>query len=231
MLHDCAYVGLELAKELTPLGVDVSMVQYHNRLGFNLKKGYNLLKMLLRTRRSNCDLVHSHYLGAASTIAYLSRKPYLIHAHGSDVRNKQLSTVQKKVLKKAKAIVYSTEDLKPFLPEHAIYLETPVGSQFRNMHKKRGIKTAYRTLRYESPEQSVDLTIDDIKYEDMPTVLNNVEIFYDRHTINNFSKTGLEALACGCTVVNNGCFFRGLPKEHEAVNVAKKLKEVYLQCL
>jgi len=227
MLHDCAYVSLELAKELVNLGVDVSRILYHNKLGFSLTKGFNLLMMLWQTKQSDCDLVHSHYLGPASTIAYLSGKPYIVHVHGSDVRNKHLSTVQKKVLKKSKAIVYATEDSKPFLPEHAIYIETPVGKQFRNLHKKRNIKTAYRTLRYESPEQAVDLMINGLKYEDMPKILNNVERFYDRHTIDNFSKTGLEALACGCTVINNGCSFKGLPKEHEAVNVAKKLERIY----
>jgi len=227
MLHDCAYVGYELTKELVNLDVVVTTLCYYNNLGFNISKGYNLLKMLIQTKKSDCDLIHAHYLGSAAVIAYLSRKPYIVHVHGSDVRNKKLSRMQKRVLKKAKTIVYGTQDLKPFLPEDAVYLPTPVGNQFRNMHNKRTIKTAYRTVRYEEPEVFVDNCVESIPYEYMPYILNLVETFYDRHTIPCLSKTAFEALACGCTVINGDQHIQGLPEEHKAKNVALQLEGIY----
>ena len=227
MLHDCAHVGHELTKELVNIDVDVTLLQYHNRLGFNFTKGINLLRMLIACRRSNCDLIHAHFLGAAATVAYYSRKPYIIHVHGSDVRNRKLSSTQKKALKKASAIIYATPDLKQFLPQHAIYLETPVGKQFKNMHKKRHIKSAYRTVKYETSEHPVELLIEGIPYEDMPNLLNTIDMFIDRHTIDSLSKTALEALACGCTVKNGIFHMHGLPEKHKASNVAKKLKGIY----
>ena len=230
MLHDCAYVGYELSRELTKLGVNVRHLLYHNKLGVNLKKGCNLMRMMFQAKTADCDLIHAHYLGVASTIAYLTGKPYIVHAHGYDVRGRNLTVTQKKVLNNAEALIYATPDMEPFVPKDSIYLPTPIGSQFKDLHKQRTIKTAYRPVAYETP-LNADLMLEGYTYEEMPQVLNTIETFIDRYSIDSLSKTALEALACGCNVKQNGYTVHGLPEQHQAENVAKQLKSVYCDVL
>lgn len=226
MLHDCAYVGYELSKELRKLGVTVDHLQYHNKLGFNFKKLRNIFNMFKKSVTSDADLIHAHYLGTASRIAYFTGIPYVVHCHGSDVRNKRLSRKQKKWLKKAKVILYSTPDLKQFLPTDAVYLPTPIGEQFKDLNIIRFIPDAYRVLKYEKNQNGFGLK--NIPYSDMPDILNTIETFHDRRSIHSLSKTGLEALACGCKVIDfNDNWRYGGSHFHKASIIAAKLKQIY----
>lgn len=226
MLHDCSFVGFELSKELKRIGVEVEQLNYFDKLGVSFMKGLNITKMLVATVRSDVDLVHSHFLGTASVVAFLSGRPYVVHVHGSDVRNKNLTTVQKTVLKHARAILYATSDLKKRLPRRSIYLPTPVGSQFKNLNLERTFKTAYKPVSYEKTIKC-NLFLRYFRYDEMPKILNTVETFIDRYSVPSLSKTALEALACGCVVVKNGKKLKGLPPEHKARNVALRLYEIY----
>lgn len=236
MLNDCAYVGYELKKELeSNFDVKINHVLYHNKLGFNFSKILNLVKMFNKTIFCKYDLIHVNYLGIASYIAFLSNKPYIIHVHGSDIRNPKYNTgvkinfIKQRILKNAVNIIYATPDLKKYLPNRSIYLETPVGNQFFNFkYSSRKYDIGYRKVWYEKQDLPYDIVLKDFKYSEMPKILNNIKYFFDRYKIDTLSKTALEALKCGCFVYDSyGRLIIGFPEEHDVKNVAKKLYKIY----
>lgn len=224
MLHDCGYVGLEIAKRLRELGFHVDHVLYHTKMGFGLGKVAKIVGMFLRTVGARYDFVYAHYLGVASYIAQLSGLPYVVHCHGSDVRGVTYNSMQRTVLKEADLILYSTRDLAKYLPDRAKWLPTPVGSQFKDLGLNRTIWSAGRRLWYEVPNRDFGLAIEDIDYWDMPDLLNRVDTYVDQHTFEATSKTAYEALACGCRVVSyDGSVRVGLPDRHKVNNVVSRL--------
>ena len=94
------------------------------------------------------------------------------------------------------------------------------------MKIKRVINDAFRPVKY---EKNMDFyAIKDIEYKEMPLILNSIKIFHDRKTIKSLSKTALEALACGCKVIDfNGNQHIIFPEKHRADNVAFKLYQIY----
>ena len=87
-----------------------------------------------------------------------------------------------------------------------------------------------------------DLTILDkrektIPYEKMPETLNQYEMFIDHKVVDyglhlkEISRTGLEALACGCKVYHDGKIIEKLPEEHIPEIVIKKLYLLFYSVL
>lgn len=75
-----------------------------------------------------------------------------------------------------------------------------------------------------------------LSYNKMPLLLNKYRYYMDlqhgfterESLIQVLSKTGLEALACGCKVVKwNGEVIEGLPEQHRPENVVRRLTEIY----
>lgn len=76
------------------------------------------------------------------------------------------------------------------------------------------------------------MNVNPIPHRKMPMLLNQYEYFIDHCHVPALSKTGLEALACGCKVVRwDGKIIQGLPLEHRPENVIEKLKKIYLEVL
>lgn len=234
MLHDCAFVGFELGKELMRQGFTVSYMEFvsKGKLDF-YKTGRKLAKV-------NADLVHAHYCRSAAYASYLSGKPYIIHCHGSDVRN-GLSFWQKKALKKSSKVLVATRDLfDSLLCEEKIwlktwYLPTPVGSQFFDFGLERKHEALYFRRRDEICQKidwiKIALADRNFSYEEMPTILNGYEFVVDDH-YPVLSKLSLEALGCGCKVIDwKGEVIKGLPKEHRVENVVSKLISIYEDAL
>jgi len=60
------------------------------------------------------------------------------------------------------------------------------------------------------------------KYHELPILFNKIKYFIDRYSIKSLSKTALEALACGCKVVNyKGEIVEKLPNYHKPEFVAE----------
>lgn len=206
MVHDCAYVGYELRRELIKRGLEVEHVLF---------SGWShaaTLKMVMKLRKTKCDFVHAHYLRSSAYASFLSGKPYVIHCHGSDIRG-GISWLKRKCLKKAKSILVSTPDLLRILPS-ATWLPNPVDvERFRPLREHDGNKILYFPQWYEDKSRELkeiceklgyNLTVPkaySVPYEDMHVFLNDFDIFIDRFSIRSYSKTALEAMACGLSVV------------------------------
>ncbi|MEM2111089.1 MAG: hypothetical protein QXX08_04330 [Candidatus Bathyarchaeia archaeon] len=230
MVHDCAYVGYELRKELIKRGFEVEHVFFTTS---RLPK-VTTLKMAIKLRRMKCDLIHAHFCRSPAYAAYLSGKPYMIHCHGSDIRG-GLSWLQKKCLKKARKVLVSTPDLLEVLPI-ATWLPNPVDMErFKPLKEHSGNQILYfphwyedisRELKKICEEIGYDLTIPSaysIPYEEMHLFLNEFDIFVDRFSIKSYSKTALEAMACGIPVIGYENTFKNALRKLISQNERRKL--------
>lgn len=231
-VHDVSFVACELQKGLSRVGVDCGFVDYFNCLGVNVRKGLNLLGLFWKLKKSDADLLHVNYLGVHAWLAFLSGKKYVLHVHGSDVRDRSLCSWKRKVLENAERVLFSTSDLESFVPEGSVYLPVVVGDQFFDMGLKRTVDFAFRRLWYENCRKSGAFVFWGFPYCFMPFFLNRVDVFVDRASICSLSKTALEALACGCKVLDfNDELVVGLRSEHRVSNVVKLLVGVYEEFL
>jgi hypothetical protein len=150
----------------------------------------------------------------------------------------------------ADAVIVSTPDLLP-LVSNAFYVPNPVDIEHFKPHilyqkKKKAltleteVTNAQWVLDYcKNKNISLDIEIYDrsqnpIKHADMPSFLGQytdyVDIKYVNETIlQALSKTGLEALACGLSVLDYKLDRRhGLPDEYAPMNVVSRLESVYM---
>jgi glycosyltransferase involved in cell wall biosynthesis len=142
----------------------------------------------------------------------LSGKPYIVHCHGTDIRL-GVNWLKKRSLKKAKKVLVSTPDMLEILPG-TMWLPNPVDTErFKQLKKHDGNKVLYFPHWYEDistearricEEFGYDLTVQrfySVPYEQLHLFLNEYDIFIDRYAIKSYSKTALEAMACGLAVV------------------------------
>jgi hypothetical protein len=229
MVSDVAHVGYELSRELTRRGVEVSQLFFDP----SLYPRFSFVKMVWKLREAECDLLHAHYCVSPARASYLSGKPYVVHCHGSDVRN-GVGWSKRLCLERARKVLVATPDLLKVLP-NAIYMPTPVGPQFHNLGLRRK-GAAYFRKPFEKPPKIdwLNITVLDpvFAYEDMPKLLNTFEYFVD-DSLPDLSKTALEALACGGKVVTwkGDAVFEGLPEMHRVEKVVDRLLPVYEEAL
>jgi len=234
MVGDCAYVGYELARALRKRGYIVEHITFAH---YSKTKYLKALKTLITLPFKKCDLIHAHYLRfpayAALFASLLTGKPFIVHCHGSDVRDKRLNWLQKLCLRKAKQVIISTPSLQPYLPD-AVWLPNPVGPEFHDLGTPKKGAVYFKHKKDWGLPQFPSYTIRerDQAYADMPKVLNQYEYVLNYHFGNfthNLSKLSLEALRCGCkVVVGPGEVIEKLPAIHEVDNVASRLEKIYL---
>jgi len=225
MVDDCAYVGYELRRELIQRGFKVEHAFFTAR---HLPK-VSTLKMALKLRKMKCDLIHAHFCRSAAYAAYFSGKPYIVHCHGSDIRG-GIGWLKRKSLKKARKVLVSTPDLLEILPG-ATLLPNPVDTErFKPLKEKNGNKVLYFPHWYEDLSKELreiceklgyHLTVPSaysVPYEKMHLFLNEFDIFVDRFSIKSYSKTALEAIACGLPVIGY---------EHNLEKVLEKVASQY----
>jgi glycosyltransferase involved in cell wall biosynthesis len=208
MVDDCAYVGQELRKELIKRGFEVD----HYFFSKSLIPKTATLKMAWKLRRTKHDMVHAHFCRSAVYAAYLSGKPYIAHCHGTDIRS-GISWPKRRCLKKARKVLVSTPDLLKILPD-ATWLPNPIATErFKPLKQHDGNKVLYFHHWYEDLSLEVRRTCEklgysltipmfySVPYERLHLFLNDFDIFVDRYAIKSYSKTALEAMACGLVVI------------------------------
>lgn len=256
MVNDCSHVAENLVPHLQNW-FDVTSI---NRTRGIIDKTIGLW---WKIRNSDADIYHVHYALQDAWITQKIRRLDVLHCHGSDIRiclNHFLySRIIKSNLEKARKVLYATPDMVEVLRyrEDAEYMPTPVDISKFYPHERDGndgnLQALYFNKQYEKlPQKIVALCKDNnvdlhvltanIPYHAMPSLLNKHDIFIDRFTIHSYSKTALEAMACGLNVI--GCNTENpelqlLPRmscpeaatrireKHDAKVVALKLKTIY----
>lgn len=218
MLNDNTYVGEILSKYLKKLGFTVRSLSLSGKI-----------KTFIKLTRAHRALIHAHYAKAPAIYAYLSKKPYVVHCHGKDVRYEVKGWLLKRSLKKAGWIFVSTSDLLQYVREYrnkVSYLPKPVDTDlFYPRREVSEVKTAiyfmkeawdpglkkeedkaFLKLVKECRRLGVRLTIRPIfstSRKEMPELLSSHDLLLDRWSIQSYSLTALEAMALGIPVIGH----------------------------
>jgi hypothetical protein len=189
------------------------------------------------------DIIHSHSSeGIGRFIKKLYGKSLVMHFHGSDIRGRWAE--KRNYWAIADRIFYAVKDVESEeMPKDAVYVPNPVNTElFYDRHRhvagtavtlgKSVNQVGLDLLAMEYAERfGLHLTIQNspVHHPEMPGLLSRFEYYIDaKSSGESTSKTGLEALACGCKVINrNGDTLSKLSEEHLPENVAKKIWDNY----
>lgn len=141
-INDIASVASDLAKGLRGRGHDVTIIRprlFGGRLPWMVKpvvgpvRGVEWAQIIRKVRQGKFDMVHIHY-AYLGMIGVLGRFPYILHCHGSDVREITPFTrpMIQKALRGAEKVYYATPDLASYVLERrpdAEFLPNPVDSE------------------------------------------------------------------------------------------------------
>jgi len=140
-VNDVAFVASTLADAQRRRGASASVVHpatplaampYPWKVATFPLRGIPLVAAAIRLRRADRPIIHVHYATSGIT-AILSRRPFAIHCHGSDVRGLRIGSLRTRylawVLKRASLVLYATPDLAADvlrLRTDAVFLPNPI---------------------------------------------------------------------------------------------------------
>ena len=244
-VHDCAFTCHDLIPYLKEYGYESESLDIND-----YKNVFDLAQAI---RRSDAGIIHANYIRDPAFACFLSRKkPYLLHAHGDDIRY-GLSILQRLAIRGASKVFYSTEDLKGII-KGSIQLPQPVDmNRFHPtmLGKKKAVYFRQTTsnirltktepefiseIKEQCRETGYELTIvpsmTHVPYDEMPAFLSSFEILFDKEKPQGvLSKTAREAYSMGLQVVKDGKLVRIEIDKHDARTIAADLAKQYDEIL
>ena len=246
-----AGVGNLLAKHQRLLGHEVTVIMPAQSDYFDYFEYYGdqTVKLDVVPFLNHCvemakdfDIVHVHSM-AGIILKLRARYPdfkqkIIMHYHGSDVRNNIINHKALQTSGMVDMFLVATPDLQYY----GTYLPTPIDTE---MFNKSGLGQGMLAINNGGdalndwlaehgvkPRDIFYRPILHYKHVEMPAILHSYESYLDvkfakGNPMSVRSKTGLEALASGLTVVDYRLReFKGLPAEHRAENVVKLLESL-----
>lgn len=209
------------------------------------------IKVLLECRKYDILHFHAHDQYIKYFKMIYPNKKIIIHYHGTVIRYNWESRI--KYWKHADVILVSTPDLLDGSPENTIWLPNVVDEDicFRQLKYPKVIGSAFHVDRFAidyanlyADNNNLKLFIHDRDVLRIPhyafiNLLGRFEYYIDvkrdypsavevTRVLKALSVTGLEALACGCKVINyEGKVINELPSKHESHNIVSSLYEIY----
>jgi hypothetical protein len=246
----CTQSNVIMKKDYDKFGVTTfgEAIPYKHNTIFH--KADFFLKCLIRCRGKDVIHIHGLYKLVPIVAALFPNKFIVYHSHGSDMRHKWK---QRRVfLDHANEIFYVSHNIEsPDMPKRAIYLPNPVDTDLFNADGKSHLEGHALTFSFRADNEAIAYAVkhglildiidskkNPVKYTELPTLLGKYEYYLDfKRDIGGISygeycmsKTGLEALACGCKVVGwNGKTYKGLPKCHHPAYTVSLIWPVYLK--
>lgn len=169
-----------------------------------------------------------------------------IYFHGSKLRSLDSQTLAG-LSDRVSGVLLSTPDLKQYCPEGTVIGQPVDLEMFYNKHISREYEWVAIQRGYQLDEITKDITYQYPKtevrdrnnpitpYRAMPITLNEIENYVDiKHDystppkiVDQYSITGLQALACGCRVhiSNHRMLSKTLLKEHDSKIIAQRFKK------
>jgi glycosyl transferase family 4 len=211
--------------------------------------GKAFLKYAMR-EAAGYDVIHVHTL--YKVIPDLRKKyrdkKLILHYHGSEARDRQDDPLKAEAESKADVVLGSTDDLKDFV-DNIVCMPNPVDTKHfapRNS-SSNGEAFTIRTPRGDTQwvldylkNNNIDLQVEvidrearPIQYAQLPAFLKQYDTcvdikFIDGKLLHAMSKTGLESLACGLSVLDHELKRRErLPVKHRPESVANKMLDIY----
>jgi hypothetical protein len=177
-------------------------------------------------------------------------RPLVMYYHGTDIVGRWREKEPRWT--KADFVAYATPNLSQGAPDRAAFVPDPIDTDLFRDSGNHEAGTAL-TMQYGADEEARNmakgrgllLTIAErssrpVPYHQMPTLLNRFEYYIDvkrtpgtsGEPIHALSKTALEALACGCKVLDwSDSVHQGLPAENSPTRIAEIWHEKYLELL
>jgi glycosyltransferase involved in cell wall biosynthesis len=193
----------------------------------------------------SADLVHVHSLDRlVPWVKWLYDRPVVLHYHGTDIEGRWAEKESRWA--KADFIAVSTPNLLERAPSSAVYVPNPVDTDIFKQSGRSSDPNSAISFRYgmdaeaEATARKLGLALTwvdrwSVPHEKMPELLSRFSYYIDMRKppehaeARSVGKAALEALACGCRVVDwAGKVIEGLPAENDPVNVAARWREVYL---
>jgi len=196
----------------------------------------------------SADLVHVHSLDrVVPWLKGLYSKPVVMHYHGTDIEGRWREKEAR--WRKAEYIAVSTPNLLEGAPPNAVFVPNPVDTDlFRPLQGRREPNSAV-SFRYGmdaeaeaiAKKHGLNLELLDrwsVRYEQMPQTLSGYAYYIDMRKppghmmAHSVGKAALEALACGCKVIDwDGRIIEGFPAEHDPNSVAGRWDAIYRELL
>ncbi len=217
IVNDAAWVGYELSKVLRKRGV---YVRYLPRRRTIWGKTFGALRNSLMAT----GIIHVNYaLQDAFLVRAIHGKIDILHTHGSDVRSsmktKQWGWMVSNNLHKARKVLVSTPDILPLVRQvrkDAQYLPNPIDIiRFKPVDKPvKQFSCIYIRHNYEPfPEDLAKILLNkkiplfeistgSYSYFEMDKIYSKFSVFIDRFSIDSFSKSCLESMACGLATLD-----------------------------
>lgn len=211
------------------------------RLGFHLRS-------FLAAREY--DILHFHAMDRYLPLyrMFNQDKRIIMHYHGSNIRGRWVE--REKFWKYADQILVSTKDLLEGSPPEVIHLPNVINEELCRMNsfrdKKKGLglhcdERGSEIAKQYAEDYRIRLEIHNRKRTPMKHIefikhLSSFEYYIDvkkdkateSYHLPELSLTGYEALMCKCKVIQfNGRLLSRFPEENLAVNVTKKLFNIY----
>lgn len=245
-LEDFVQRSLEEAQS-----ADIVHIHSRSDMVFKLRKKFkNSKKIILQYHGTDIRGLKKQKLPHRSKLSDLAVRGIFAYRRARDA-----ILIKRRIHSKAQrltdAVIVSTPDLLP-LVSSAIYLPNPIDTDHFTPDKISSKPERARALTMDTEAIDIRLTLnyckkhnvnqdidvynrikDPIMYADMPAFLKKyglyVDIRYvDGKILENYSKTALEALACGLDVLDYKLNRRhGLPDEYAPMNVASRLETIY----
>ncbi len=249
--------GLDYVKTCLSEAEDADVIHVHSRSDIFLesyRKFRHSKKMILHYHGTDVrgfkgdDLKHMDY--AKKILAKSRRSIIKIKNRARLITIGYWSSANEAAQKISRITLVSTPDLLRLVKD-GIYLPTPVDIEhFREDSKVKKEKKALtfntevtdtdQALQYlESKNINLDLEVHDrtkkpIMFRDMPSMLNNYQLYVDVRYVDNLvlenlSKTAIESLSCGLQVLDYELkLVTTVPELHLPQNVISKISKLYL---
>lgn len=257
-IWDQAGVACILAKHHRRMGHEVRILKRVGYDPFGISQFYNeplldmdgkaFLKYAIK-EAAGYDVVHVHtlYKIIPDLFKKYRDKKLVLHYHGSEARSRQGDPLKAEAESRADVVLGSTVDLKDFVDD-IICVPNPVDTEhFAPGSGSNGRAFTIRTPRGNTQwvldylkSYSIDLQVEvvdreasPIPYAQVPAFLRQygtcVDIKYiDGALLHAMSKTGLESLACGLSVLDHELkYVEGLSEEHKPEVAATKMLGIY----
>ena len=210
----------------------------------DLVEGAMQLRVKALVEGARSDVIHVHSVDEFLPLLRRLRKPLVMHYHGSEIRGNWEK--RRPRWRHADAILCSTQNILQDAPPEAVHLPNPVDPEMFRVEDKEPARDAF-TFSYGADDlagklaEDNSLTLDIIQrtvpWKDTPKLYRSYRNYIDVKRVNGkeviFKKgdygslAGLEALACGCTVITPQAKYVGYPEKHRINRVCEKLHQLY----
>jgi hypothetical protein len=250
-INDLAGVAGCLVKYLRKAGHEADCISFMDDHEFGFSEFYKyrhfnnqlICRAFVKDALEKYDIIHVHFSFPLLPWLYENTdKPIVMHYHGTElVQDTMLARVLDHLCKlilvagPAMLPLHSRAELCPTIIDMDHFHPMP---ELREKGLFTFVNPYAKAMAFEGAEvEIIDRHLHPTRYADLPKLLNqysgyiDVRVHKTRGLLADFSKTGLEALACGLKVYHGEAWHTELPEMHRPEVVVQRLLGYYEEIL